>query len=251
MNLVINELKLQWIEMRQYWFETITSLGFLLVMFLGVFFGIKGFVLEQGDNQTLDSLIFGFLLWTFASAAYGSITRSVIEDTQKGYIEQLFMCPKGFVVLMLSRSLADIIPGLITITLMAYLVMFITGNWLNINFLAMYAILLLSAPSLVGFALTLCGLTLVYKKIETVSAVLSLLLMGLVAIDGLPFNAFSLLPFASGATMAKNIALLNEPFIITHLLIVCANSLVYLGSGILIFRFFERKAKRLNLIGQY
>lgn len=250
-HLFVNELKLQRYEMRQYWFETLSGLFFITAIFLGLFYGIKGFVLEQGDGQSLDGLLFGFLLWTFATGAYGSVTKSVIEDTQKGYIEHLFLCPNGFVSLMLYRSLSESIVGLLMLTGIAYVVMAITGNWLNINFAYFYGILLLSAPSLVGFGLMISGLALLFKKVETVGAFLTLALMGLVALDGLPINIFTFLPFVPGASLARDVVLEHSAIRFEHLLIVLANSLGYLSAGIFVFKAFEKQAKKRNLIGQY
>ena len=250
-HLFVNELRLQWHEMRQYWFETFSSLFFLIGIFLGLFYGIKGFVLEQGDGQSLDGLVLGFLLWTFATGAYGSVTKSLIEDTQKGYIEQLFLCPNGFISLMLCRSLSESLVGLVMLTMIAYIVMAITGNWLTINFAYFYGILLLSAPSLVGFGLMISGLALLFKRVETVGAMLNLALMGLVALDGLPLNVFTFLPFVPGASLAQDVVLDQSALRLDYLLIVIANSLVYLTSGIYMFRAFEKQAKKRNLIGQY
>jgi len=250
-HLFVNELRLQWHEMRQYWFETFSSLFFLIGIFLGLFYGIKGFVLEQGDGQSLDGLVLGFLLWTFATGAYGSVTKSLIEDTQKGYIEQLFLCPNGFISLMLCRSLSENLVGLVMLTIIAYIVMAITGNWLTINFAYFYGILLLAAPSLVGFGLMISGLALLFKRVETVGAMLNLALMGLVALDGLPLNVFTLLPFVPGASLARDVVLEQSALRLDYLLIVIANSLVYLTSGIYMFRAFEKQAKKRNLIGQY
>jgi ABC-2 type transport system permease protein len=250
-HLLVNEMKLQWYEMRQYWFETLSGFLFVTGIFLGLFYGIKGFVLEQGDGQSLDGLLLGFLLWTFATSAYGSVTKSVIEDTQKGYIEQLFLCPNGFISLMLYRSFSESIVGLVLLTVLAYVVMAITGNWLEINFAYFYGILLLSAPSLVGFGLMISGLALLFKRVETVGALLTLALMGLVALDGLPLNVFTFLPFVPGASLARDIVLDQSLFRFDHLLIVIANSLVYLVGGIVVFRMFEKQAKKRNLIGQY
>lgn len=250
-HLFVNEMKLQWYEIRQYWFETLSAFFFITAIFLGLFYGIKGFVLEQGDGQSLDGLLLGFLLWTFASGAYGSVTKSVIEDTQKGYIEQLFLCPNGFISLMLYRSLSESIVGLVMLTVIAYVVMAITGNWLNINFASFYGILLLSAPSLVGFGLMISGLALLFKRVETVGAMLTLALMGLVALDGLPLNVFTLLPFVPGASLARDIVLDQRSFGLDHVLIVIANSFAYLVAGIFAFKAFEKQAKKRNLIGQY
>jgi ABC-2 type transport system permease protein len=244
-------MRLQWYEMRQYWFETFSGLIFITGIFLGLFYGIKGFVLEQGDGQSLDGLFFGFLLWTFASGAYGSITKSVIDDTQKGYMEQLFLCPNGFISLMLCRSLSESFVSLATLTAIAYVVMAITGNWLDINFAYLYGILLLSAPSLVGFGLMISGLALLYKRVETVGAMLTLALMGLVALDGLPLNIFTFLPFVPGASLARDIVLDQGVLKFDHFLIVVTNSVVYLAAGIVVFRTFEKQAKKRNLIGQY
>ncbi|WP_293747840.1 ABC transporter permease [uncultured Paraglaciecola sp.] len=251
LHLFVNEMRLQWYEMRQYWFETFSGLIFITCLFLGLFYGIKGFALEQGDGQSLDGLLFGFLLWTFASGAYGSVTKSVIEDTQKGYIEQLFLCPNGFISLMLSRSLSESFVGLVLLTAIAYVVMAITGNWLDINLAYFYGILLLSAPSLVGFGLMISGLALLFKRVETIGAFLTLGLMGLVALDGLPLNVFSFLPFVPGASLARDIVLEQSPLRLDHLMIVIANSFVYLVGGIFVFRAFEKQAKKRNLIGQY
>jgi len=249
--LFTNEIKLQYYEMRQYWFETVSGLIFITLVFLGLFYGIKSFVIEQGDNQSLDGLLFGFMLWTFASGAYGSITKAVIEDTQKGYIEQLFLCPQGFVTLMLNKALVESLVGLILLTIIAHVTMAITGNWLDINFATMYAILLLSAPSLIGFGLMMSGLALVFKRVETVSAFMVIGLMGLVALDGLPLNVFTFLPFVPGASLARDLILDQAPLDWSHLIIVMLNSVLYLAIGTVTFRFFERKAKRRNLIGQY
>lgn len=250
-HLFVNEMKLQWYEMRQYWFETLSGLFFITGIFLGLFYGIKSFVLDQGDGQSLDGLLFGFLLWTFATGAYGSVTKSVIEDTQKGYIEQLFLCPSGFISLMLYRSLSESLVGLVMLTAIAYIVMAITGNWIAINFAYLYSILLLSAPSLVGFGLMISGLALRFKRVETVGALLTLALMGLVALDGLPLNIFTFLPFVPGASLARDIVLEQSTLRLDHLLIVISNSVVYLAGGIFVFKAFEKQAKKRNLIGQY
>ena len=166
LHLITNELHLAWLEMRQYWFETATAMIFILVMFLALFYGIKGFVLEGDGAQTLDGLVFGFLLWTFASGAYGSITKSIVEDTQRGYIEHLFLCPEGVVRLLLCRAFADILVTLVMLTVVTYLVMWLTGSWLSINLFQFYAVLMLAAPSLVGLGLIIAGFALVFKKVE-------------------------------------------------------------------------------------
>lgn len=51
--------------------------------------------------------------------------------------------------------------------------------------------------------------------------------------------------------MARDIVLDQGIFRLEHLLIVMANSLVYVVRGIFALKAFERQAKKRNLIGQY
>lgn len=96
---------------------------------------------------------------------------------------------------MLHRSLSKSVVGIVLLTVIAYFVMWITGNWLYINFVHFYVILLLSASSLVGFGLMISGPTLLFKRVETGGALFNLAYMGIVALDGLPsiFLRFCLL----------------------------------------------------------
>lgn len=247
--LVLNETKLQYYEMKQYWFETVTSIVVMCAVFVGLFYGVKSFVADP--NTSLDGLVFGFLLWSFATGAYSAVTKSLIEDNQKGFIEQLFLTPMGFTGLMLARVLVELMSTMVFMSIMAWITMTLTGNWLNLNFLHFFSLLLLAAPSLIGLGFVISGLALLYKRVETVGAVLNIGFMGLVAVDALPLNLFSLLPFTAGASLARDVVLQGNALDMGHLGIVLVNSLVYLLAGLFIFKRLEQRAKRLNLIGQY
>ncbi|MCJ8274952.1 MAG: ABC transporter permease [Psychrosphaera sp.] len=249
--LVANETKLQVYEMKQYWFETISSLVMMCAVFAGLFYGVKSFT-NPGDGATsLDGLVFGFLLWIFALSAYSSITKSLVEDNQKGFLEQLFLCPQGITQLMLARALVEMLWSMVFVTLLAWITMALTGNWIDLNFFYFYLLMLISSLSLIGLGFIVCGLALNFKKVGTIAALFNVAFMGLVAIDALPLNVFALLPFTAGASLSRDIILQNEPLNLTHLAIVASNSAVYLGVGIYLFKRLVKRAKRLNLIGQY
>lgn len=250
-SLLVNEVNLQIAEMRQYWFETVSGLLFLVAMFLGLFYGFKSFAPGTQETDSLDGLLFGFLMWSFASAAYNSITRTIVEDTQKGYIEQLFLCPFGIEKVLMAKVLIESIVGILSVIALAYVVMWITGNWLDINFLKFYFIMMLAAPSLVGLGLIISGLALVYKRVEVIGAMLTIALMGLVAVDGLPFGPLSLLPFTAGSSLARETILAGQAMSNESLVIVTLNSATYMLVGLVSFSFCTKVAKRKNLIGQY
>ena len=196
-------------------------------------------------------MVFGFLMWLFATTAYNAVTKSLIEDNQKGFIEQLFLCPMGFTRLMLARSLVEMFSGVIYVTVMIWLTMALTDNWLTLNFLYLYSLLFVAGLSLVGLGFVISGLALIYKRVGTIGALFNIGFMGLVAVDALPFNAYSLLPFTAGASLAREVILQGEPLNLVHLGVVIVNSLVYLLAGLAIFNKLEKRAKKLNLISQY
>lgn len=248
--LLTNEAKLQVYELKQYWFETVSSTVMLCAVFAGLFYGIKSFG-SADENTSLDGLVFGFLLWIFAFSAYSGVTKSLIEDNQKGFLEQLFLCPAGYVWLMLARALVEMVWSIFFVTVIAFITMAITGNWLDMNFLYFYLLLFVSAPSLIGLGFIITGLTLNFKRVTTVAALFNIGFMGLVAVDALPFNLFTLLPFSAGASLTRDIVLNGEALNLMHLAIVAGNSLIYLTFGLIIYKALEKRAKAHNLIGQY
>ena len=250
-NLFVNELRLQWFELCQYWFEAVSAMILMLGMFVGLFFGVKSIMPGMEDDASLDGLLFGFLLWSYASAAYSSVTDSIISDTQKGYSEQLFICRVGFAKLMLIRTLSSLVTGCVYLLITAVCAMLFTGNWIEINYITMLLLFTLAAPAMIGLGFIVSGFALLYKKVETLGAMLTIAFMGLVALDGLPFNLWTLLPFVPGASLARDVILAQQALNITHLTIATANSIFYLTVGLAIFNVFEKKAKQRNLIGRY
>lgn len=249
--LSLNELRLSLYEMRQYWFETVLSISVVTAIFVGLFFGIKHFVLAGDSGQSLNGLVFGYILWSFASSAYQSASSSIAQDTQTGVLEQLFLCPDGFIKLISARVLAGVLFGILTLVVLALLAMALTGNWLELNFPLLFLALLAGAPALVGVGFAMGGLTLVFKRVETLAMMLSITFIGLVALEGLPFSLASLLPFTPAVSLSKMLALEGVMPSLVDAVIVASNSLIYLGLGLVVFRVCERQAKRRNLVGMY
>ncbi len=248
--LVCNEIRLFVNELKQYWFETVTSVVVMSLMFLGLFMGVRKFS-PLGDADSLEGLLFGYLLWNFATSVYNAVTSNVTEDNQIGLIEQLYLAPKGFVQVIMARTVVHAMWGIFMATLLTIIAMAMTGTWLEFNFISLYLLLILAAPSLVGMGFVMCGLTLIFKKVSTITAVLQILFIGLVAIKANPLEPLSFLPFTAGATMVRDSVYGSEPLLFSTVAFVCIISLVYVIAGIFIYRYFEQIAKKQNLIGQY
>lgn len=249
--LTFNELRLSLYEMRQYWFETVLSISVMTAVFVGLFFGIKHLVLAGDAGQSLNGLVFGYILWSFASSTYQSASSSIVQDTQTGVLEQLFLCPDGFIKLMSARVLAGTLFGIVVLVVLALLAMTLTGNWLEMSFPLLFLSLFAGAPALVGVGFAMSGMALVFKRIETLAMMLSIAFMGLVALNGLPLGPTSLLPFTPAVSLARMLALDGTLPSLVNVVIVASNSMIYLILGLMVFRVCERHAKRKNLIGMY
>lgn len=251
LNLVANEFWLHTIMIRRYWFEMLSTIVVMSCIFMGLFYGIKSFFSGSADSPSLDTLFFGYLMWNFAILSFSAASQSIIEDNQKGLIDQLYVCSSGFIRFMMARVISQMLWNIVLLTSVAYLSMLLTNNWLNINFFTLYCLLILSAPSLIGIGFIVCGLALLFKRVQTIIGILQVAFMGIVALDGTPFSAVSLLPFTMGASLAKEVVLQGQAINMTDLLGVLINSTTYLLIGISIYQLLESRAKKLNLIGQY
>jgi ABC-type polysaccharide/polyol phosphate export permease len=76
-------------------------------------------------------------------------------------------------------------------------------------------------------------------------------MIGLMLLPVYPFRAYSLLPFLAGARTINMHITGNVAFPAWWYLYIAANSIFYLVAGILIFRLFEKRARKLNKLSQY
>ncbi|NKB33225.1 MAG: hypothetical protein GKR91_09010 [Pseudomonadales bacterium] len=249
--LSLNECKLQFYEMRQYWFETVFGLLFFSGLFLALFFGIKIFIPDDQNTLSLDGLMMGYVLFAFCSGAFNAVPETLGSYTQKGFLEQLYMTPSGFTSFLIARVLATLFVTLLSTIVLAYFAMAVSGNWIDLNLFVLVPLLFLMSPSIIGIGMIIGGMTLVYKRVGIVANLAMLGIIALVSIPALPPNLASLLPLAPGAHLARIAVLEQQSVPLTYFLIVMLNSVFYLALGMVIYKQFEKMAKRKNLVGQY
>ena len=249
-SLIFNEIGKDYRLIISYWMETILSFAFLSVMYLGLFYGAKSFV-PNAQDESFQGLFFGFVLWTYSSQIVGITSQAVSDSTEKGYIEQLYLCSEGMTQIVFASIISGILQSTATMVVVANLAMLITGNWVDLNFLVLIPLTLFAGVSLVGVGLAIGGIALLIRRIETLMMIAQGALIALVSITALPFNGFSYLPFAPGVTLGRMVILENQPIDQTSVLIVLFNSVAYLAIGYVIYKFCERTARKKGLIGRY
>ncbi|MCL0099179.1 ABC transporter permease [Dehalococcoidia bacterium] len=248
-------LKQQFILMRRYLFNTIVSLIGIYIIFLLIFFGahaLGGGAPEFG--ATLDAIVVGFLVWTFALFAYSDLAHGMVREAQEGTLEQLYMSPVGFTWVSLFRIVSRFWVMLTFNIMLLVLIMATTGRWLHLDVVSLLPLIVLTLAGVYGMAFATGGLALVFKRVESFVQILQFAVVGLIAapLDRFPFLRY--LPLAEGSrlirrVMAEGLSIFELPA--TDLLFLLANSVLWFGLGFLAFKLLVNVARDRGLLGHY
>lgn len=247
----LNEIRFSITNQKRYMFDTVTGFVIVYCMFLVIFFGLSFFAADQVEGAKMDAIIVAYIMWMFAINAFTATSTFILMEAQQGTLEQVFMSPAGFHKLLIVRNIASYLISLIFNGLLLFAAMLTSGHWLNIPWGEVLILITLSIPSVYGLGYLVGGLALRYKKISSAAGVLQFGLVALVSVSAYPFNGYSLLPFSAGANTINLSIVQGQSFPLWWYGLILLNSLFYLILGIVIFKIFERKAMKLNILGHY
>ncbi len=241
--------------MRRYLFNMLSALISIYILFLLIFFGVRtlggG---APGFGGTLDAIVVGFLVWTFALFTYSNFAWGMIREAQEGTLEQLYMSSVGFIWVSLFRSMSSFLITLIFNITLLILMMATTGRWLHLDVISLLPLLLLTLAGVYGIGLVMGGLALVFKRIESFLQIFQFAIIGLIAtpIDRFPVLRF--LPLSQGYELIRQV--MTEGLSIGQLptgdlLLLVINSAFYLGIGLIAFHLLLKTARNRGLLGHY
>jgi len=250
-NLMAGEMRMMYWTMKRYLFDTLAGVGVMFLIFMGMFWGVKTIGGSGVTGDSLDSMLVGYILWMSAMLSMQNTGSEILNESQRGTLEQLYLSPMGAYRVFFFRAFVNIIFNFVFITILLYLSMAATGRWIAVNLPYLYGMVLLSTLSLVGISFMLGGLGLIHKRIQSINGILSFGLIGLMLLPTYPMTPYALFPFIAGAAAVRNTIVSGASFPVWWYLFIGGNSLFYLTAGLIIFRLLEKKAKRLNKMGQY
>jgi ABC-2 type transport system permease protein len=251
LNLFFTEGKMLLWTLRRYLFNTFASVGVVFLIFMGMFWGVKTIGGSGVTGDSLDSMLVGYILWVSAMLALSNTGTEILDESQKGTLEQLYLSPLGAHSILLCKALVNILFNFIFITAMLYLSMAATGRWLSVNLFYLYGMVLMSTVSLVGISFMMGGLGLIHKRIGSINGILSFGLIGLMLLPTYPLTPFAFLPFIAGASAVGGAIVHGTVYPAWWYLFIALNSFFYLAIGLIVFRVMEKKARRLNKMNQY
>lgn len=245
--------KLIWIEMSRYAFDTVSSLIGMYLLFLTIFYGVKGLG-SVSEGGTLSSLVLGFNVWVLLAFAYSAVAGSLVGEAQTGTLEQVAMSPRGLLGAVLIRFWVAFLFLILQITVLLTLAMATTGLWLNFDVLSVVPLLLGSATAILGIGLAMGGVALVFKRMQNVSSLVQFALIGLVVAPVERFPLVKFVPISLGyqllnKVMVDDLSITAIP--IGDLALLFASAGVFLFMGVAVFKRLEASAKDRGLLGQY
>ncbi len=245
-------------ELIRYKFDTISDIVSFYFLFIAMFYGTKSVGISMKATpsilgETLEGLIVGYFLWTVMVMVYSDTAHSIVSDASTGTLEQVSMSSLGLDSVMIVRSIANLIINLLVCFIVLFAVMLTTGYWLNVDVLPLLVLIILGIFSILGIALIIGGLALIFKRIKSLLNIVQFFLIALV------FNSSNslislLLPFKPSIWAVYQVILGGNSFMDFSLLdygIIVLNSAVYFFIGLFVFNQCTKVAKKKGLMGQY
>ena len=245
----------------RYPLELLTGVFILYVLFMGLFMGAKLLAGQQALSGNLDGVVIGYSMWFFAMMAMNTMSTDIESEARQGTLEQVYIHAPNYLSLLWVRALVHMSMGAGVVVVLAVLIQATTGHWLPLSWdkvPLMVVAIFLTVLGLCGFGLILGGLSLVFKRIGQLSALVqfSLFFLSYADLGSIPLpwrNVVAHLPLARGVDLLKT--LMNEGLGAVSwghdLGWLTADSLLYAVIGSLVFYALDRVARKGGMLSHY
>jgi ABC-2 type transport system permease protein len=244
----------------RYPLELLSGVVIMYVFFIGIVTGGSAIAgVKALGAQSLEQMVIAFCMWFLALMALNAMSVDLEGEARQGTLEQIFLNAPSFLGLVWVRGYVHVLLGGMAVAVLAVLIQLTTGRWLHFApaeaGLALLA-LLLTITDLLGFGLVLGGLTLVFKRLGQVSAILQFALFFIVVKDlstlSPAMRALILhAPLAAGVNVVK---LLNssETSAATGAFVpLVIDAVLYAVIGSLFFLWCQREALKRGSLSHY
>jgi len=246
-------------ELYRYKFNTISNFLIFYVLFMFMFLGVRQFGISLGVSpidmgNNLEGFIVGYFLWTIIMLAYSNIAYSIINDANRGTLEQLNMSNISLSQIVIVRSFSNLLLNIVFSIVLLFFIMRKTGYWLEIDLISILIPIFLGIFSILGIGLIFGGLALIFKKIQSLLNIVQYFLIALVAITPESNTISAIIPFNYAAGMIFSTMMGGNSFTDFSLYdygITIGNSIIYLILGLVVFSQCVKIAKSKGLLGQY
>lgn len=223
------------------------------VFFTMVFFGGQA-VAGPTFSDSIEALIIGYFLWTLSGQSYQGVVTIITREASWGTLERHFISPFGFGPVLLAKVAARVLRVVVVSLIVLMLMMLLTWTWLDMHVFTVVPILALSILSVIGLGFAMGGLAVLYKQIDSITALFNFILIGLIGAPVLNMGWLRALPLVQGSAMLQE-AITDGTriweFDLVALGILGAVAVGYFVIGFLGFYLTQRRARNLGVLGDY
>ncbi len=243
------------IELRRYYFNTLSMLVSFYLIFILLFYGVQS--LANGGQQfgdALNGMVVGFMVFYLTVYSYAELSWVLVGEASQGTLEQLSMSPLGFGRVLLARIFAALVYRIVIMFLLLLLMMWTTGRWMAFDLWTLIPLLLFTMASVQGVGFVMGGLALVFKQIQASLGILQFVFVALIAAPIERFPALKFLPLSWGTRLIGD-SMINGTHIWqvapADLAVVGVTGVGYFAAGFFVFKYFEVVARDRGLLGHY
>jgi ABC-2 type transport system permease protein len=238
--------------LRRYWINTAGGLVVTYLLFVMVFFGGRA-AAPDAMGEALPSIIVGFFVWSMAFGAFQAPAQMLVEESQWGTLEQLYMSPISLGAFLAAESVFTILVSLGLGLALLVLMMVTTGQYLAVDLLTVIPFSIATICTVIGLGLAFGGFALVHKRVEGLFNVIQILFLGILGLSSSSILV-DLLPLKLGfemliGSMESGRRLWEFPAAELLALVVIAGG--YLAVGGVVLRHYLRVARSRSLMADY
>lgn len=251
------EVRRQWIELRRYPMETISSIVVLLLVFLALLLGARYLSGSPIQGTRLSSVVLGYVIWALSMSATGEMGFSLQNEAQNGTLEQLFLSPHATPWMMLVRAFMGITVFVLPLVVILSVLIAITG----VHFTFSAADLMPMGMALVtawGLGLLVAVAAVLFKRMGQVLNMLQFVLIFVIMAPIAQMTGF-------GHVLATVLPLTASVGLLDHLMVAHAgtgsawllfaeaglNAVLYLGGGLWLFSRADAVARSRGILAHY
>ncbi|TXL64529.1 ABC transporter permease [Cerasibacillus terrae] len=253
-NLFHANLRKEYIELKRYLPNTIAMVATFYFIFLGLFAGIQFIGDPSSAEANTQYLIVNYVFWFLGLMVIQTIGWEITNEAMRGTLEQLYMSPMGVWRIMAARLASSVVLNIMIITVLLFVTMATTGQWLNIDIITIIPILILTIISMMGVGFMIAGISIIWKQVSAFLQILQFVLAGLtfISVKQAPFLVY--FPFVKGVDLVRDVMINGVSLSqigIADFGILFGNAIFYFVLGLIIFILCERIAMRKGLLAHY
>ncbi|WP_142383454.1 ABC transporter permease [Bacillus sp. V3-13] len=202
----------------------------------------------ETDSNSRAIFIVSYALWYFSLAIITEPGWVILNESTRGTIEQWWLSPYSFWIILFSKIIADNIVNSARTVLLVILILITTNSSVELG-LNSLAVLLISLLGMYGIGFVMAGVALVYKRVQDIIPILQYLLLAVISLP--PNDSFYaiIMPIYSTTILLKRSIVGNSIFISEYLLFVITSILTFC-MGVLFFIICETNVRKRGTLGK-